>query len=318
MAVGSVTFGGNISRTICLMTGQTSNNGAPSGASAGVPTRNDENTPSAIEGAFYTVDTPETSTLAIDTTAGTGTMVGTFTLWGYLAASATWYPILINGGVALAETSADHIAYTEEVSVGRFNRLYLQLASVGGTATAFEAFLTTARRDDNFGALRAAVATNTSGIQALTTNELSPAMGAIHFDDGGGATSIALVNTWTKAANTSTGHSLYNFSAPSDNRLQYDGDQEARCIATSTLSFTCASNNQIIEFAIFVNGADFTPSISRQKIGTGTDVASLTVMACPLVTTGDYLEIFVRNLTSDADVTIVHGHLRAEAYYPNP
>jgi hypothetical protein len=146
MAVGDVTFSSNLTRSVCLMTGQTANTGAPSADTDGVPAHHDETiASSSITGAFYTGETPDVSTLTINSTAGSGTMTGTFTLWGYRTETDTWYSIQVNGGSAIGETSANAIEYTEEVSVGRFDRIFLQLASVGGTDTEFEAHLTTAR-----------------------------------------------------------------------------------------------------------------------------------------------------------------------------
>jgi hypothetical protein len=106
-------------------------------------------TPVLEHSAFYTGKYPTISTLAIRSTAGSGTMVGTFTLWGYLTASDSWYEIPVNGGtavtpVALAETESDRITFVETFdSLGSFDRLYLELSSVGGTGTTFEAFLIT-------------------------------------------------------------------------------------------------------------------------------------------------------------------------------
>lgn len=146
-AVGDIKGASNIKRSICLMTGQTSNTGAPPSATAGLNTYPDPNNYSSESGCFFAVEYPELSTLTIHSTAGSGTMVGTFTLWGYLNGPGQWFPIKVNGGTALAETSSDDIQYQEGFTrLGHFDRLYLDLEAVGGTATAFEAWLTTARK----------------------------------------------------------------------------------------------------------------------------------------------------------------------------
>ncbi len=74
-------------------------------------------------------------------------IVGTVTLWGYLVATGLWYPILVNSGSALAETTADLVSYSQEYTqLGCFDRLALSLASIGGSGSLFSAMLITARR----------------------------------------------------------------------------------------------------------------------------------------------------------------------------
>lgn len=161
-------------------------------------------------------------------------------------------------------------------------------------------------------------ATPASAIETVITQiNLGVAMGGVHFNDAGVvATDITALNTWVKAANASEGHSMTRFSHPTNNRLQYDGETIARCVVTATLSFTCAASNQVLEFAIFVNGDENVSSLMRTKIQTGTDVRSLTVISHPTLTTGDYVEVWCRNTTSDADITIEHGHVHAIAFTP--
>lgn len=154
-AVGDVFCRSNIKRAICLMTAQAANTGAPSDTAEateteGVPAYGDS--PASMhaqneKGAFFLCEAPDISTLVISSSAGSGTMVGTFTLWCYCAHTGTWIPKTVNGGAALAETATDVIRFTQDYTgLGAFDRFFLQLASVGGTATAFEAYLITTRR----------------------------------------------------------------------------------------------------------------------------------------------------------------------------
>lgn len=156
IAVGDIRYIGNCTRTICLMTGQTANSGQPTdvaadaGSAQGVPNYPDRTSQLILDTGACMAGLPaEQSTLAISSTAGSGVMVGTFTLWGFLKQSGKWYPIKVNGGAALAELASpgDTIRYTERfLGLGHWDRLYLELSAVGGTATAFEAYLTTAKQ----------------------------------------------------------------------------------------------------------------------------------------------------------------------------
>jgi hypothetical protein len=158
MAVGDVSCGaGNSKRAVCLMIAQTANTGAPSLATEGVSNYPGRSLYSADEGACFTGLCALDSTLVIASTAGSGTMAGTFTLWGYMVGPNKWFPIAVNAAaatpntpVALAETAADEIRYQQQFrDLGHYDRLFLQLASVGGTATAFEAWLATGSEGRN-------------------------------------------------------------------------------------------------------------------------------------------------------------------------
>lgn len=146
-AVGDVSGSDNLKRCICLMTAQATNNSPPSAAGDGVKAYPDEGIFVSDTGAFFAAEFPDLATLCIKSSAGSATMTGTFTLWGYVTKAAAWFPVKVNGGSAIAETSADAINYTEAFTqLGHFDRLYLELSAVGGTATAFEAWLLCARK----------------------------------------------------------------------------------------------------------------------------------------------------------------------------
>lgn len=135
MAVGEVFTKNNCKRAICLMTGQTANTSVPSTDEHGVPNYPTGLSESSDVGAGYRGQAAESSTLLIRSTDGLGTLVATFVLWGYLAASGAWYPIAVNGGAALAEFSANQLYHREVFEyLGHFDRLFLELKSVGGDA----------------------------------------------------------------------------------------------------------------------------------------------------------------------------------------
>jgi len=149
MAVGTVTPAANCKRAVCLMTAQTANTSIPTAATDGIPNYPTRVGAETDDGACYAVTHAEASTLLIHNSAGSGTVAGTFTLWGYLAASGAWYEVPVNGGtavtpVALAETDTDLVTHREVFEhLGHFDRLCLQLTGVSGTDTAFDAWLVT-------------------------------------------------------------------------------------------------------------------------------------------------------------------------------
>ena len=142
--VGDVAGSDNAKKSICLMTGQSANNTAPTLATDGVPCYPDNNVGKST-GHCYTTKAARESTILIHTTGGSGALTGIFTLWGYHAASGDWYPVKVNGGSAVAGTGK--VQYQERLlNLGHYDRLFLQIASIGGTTPTFEAWLVTAQQ----------------------------------------------------------------------------------------------------------------------------------------------------------------------------
>ena len=150
-------------RAICLVTGLAATNSPPSGATAGVPCYRTKTNRSADTGACYNTRAARESTLVIKGT-GTGTVTGTFRLWGYVAtpsSTGAWYPMgtgtdadkgKINAGTALGEVITDVVLHAEPVLyVGHFDRIYLECTAIGGSSPSFEAWLITPRSVDSNG-----------------------------------------------------------------------------------------------------------------------------------------------------------------------
>lgn len=73
----------------------------------------------------------------VRSTAGSGTMTATVTIWGLHAELGVWFKVkALNGGSAIAETSSDAINYAETVSgLRRFSRLYAEITTAGTSPT---------------------------------------------------------------------------------------------------------------------------------------------------------------------------------------
>jgi hypothetical protein len=122
----------NDSFTIELLASTDATNGAPSGA-AGIN----------INDLRIGGRVPDKIRIGIKSTAGSGTMTVTLRLWARCGGdwlvhhSFAASPTAPQTAVAIAETSADAIAYSEIVSgLGRASRVYLEVVAIAGTATA--------------------------------------------------------------------------------------------------------------------------------------------------------------------------------------
>ncbi len=119
-----------------LLSAATATNSAPSGNRAGI----------ALNGSF------DRGTIALKSTAGSGTMDVTLKLWGYVDALAAWVPLgthatdanrgRLNGAVAIGEVVANSLEFAELVDgLSTFSRLYLEIVAINGTSTAVSAWL---------------------------------------------------------------------------------------------------------------------------------------------------------------------------------
>jgi hypothetical protein len=133
MALGDITatVSGN-SFAVELLASTNATNGIPS-ASAGID----------VNALRVAGSIPDKIRVAVKSTAGSGTM--TVTLRAWLRAGGVWYrakdlnasSAAPHTAVAIPETSADAIQYSEEVSgVSCADRIYLEIVAIAGTSTA--------------------------------------------------------------------------------------------------------------------------------------------------------------------------------------
>lgn len=158
---------------------------------------------------------------------------------------------------------------------------------------------------------------NTSG--AITPQMLRdfveschPSHGALHFTDPGTPTTISQQGTFFKAANTADLYLPHRFDQPVSGRLRYVGRTtvHSRILFTGSVS-SPVSNNQIARFGIGVNGSVVILSITRTKFGAANDTQAIAASMEIALNPNDYIEMFISNDSSAANLTIEHGYLSA-------
>ena len=127
------------------------------------------------------------------------------------------------------------------------------------------------------------------------------------------ATTIAVAGTYVKAAGTTifdTNPDGFSDDGGIDNRLKYTGVPTRHAIIDATISYVCASSNQVIGIKLAKNGVVVDGSVTRHKIGTGSDIVGVALSAhIDDLVTDDYLEIWVTNETTTGAVTIQNWHV---------
>lgn len=160
-------------------------------------------------------------------------------------------------------------------------------------------------------ALATLLADNTSG--DISPQDLRDLMESMALSYGGlyisssAATSIGTSDTWTKVGGTTTTTNLNRFDSPASNRLRYTGSPAVHGVILATFSVTPAAADKVWQFSLHKNGSVVTPSIVEQKIEvTSVNDANLMVLTDVELTTNDYVELYVKNVTDTENVTVDH------------
>jgi hypothetical protein len=135
--------------SIKLLTAATATNGAPTAVTHGVSRKG---APGSTTNSPNGLAECDEAVILIKSTAGSAVMTGTFKLWGYSPLTEVWHPVgthataatkgVLNQGNAIAETGTDLVRHAELVQgIGVFTRFYLEITAIGGTDTAFDAYL---------------------------------------------------------------------------------------------------------------------------------------------------------------------------------
>jgi len=125
------------------------------------------------------------------------------------------------------------------------------------------------------------------------------------------ATTISTPGTMVKAAGTTALTNARNFTMPSDNRLTYTGVPDRHIHIALSVSFTTSGTNEDISIAIAKTGVVLTHSKLTRFLATGMDHGATASHGDVILSTNDYLEIFVTNEDSTSDVTIQQGYMFA-------
>ena len=98
-------------------------------------------------------------------------------------------------------------------------------------------------------------------------------------------------------------------------RLTYTGVPDRHFMMSANASFFSISNNQIIAFQWRKNGSILLDVPVEAKVGTGSDIGTLSCGADVMMSTDDYVELVIANETSTANVVVDHAYLFATGIF---
>ena len=126
------------------------------------------------------------------------------------------------------------------------------------------------------------------------------------------ATTIAAAGTYYKAAGTTTFEDAtadLTDDSGTSNRIKYIGTPARHCEVAASVSLTCASSNDIVGFRIAKNGVTLADTTARVKLGTGTDINNISLIAHMDLALNDYIELWCTNESTTGAITVQNCHV---------
>ena len=127
-------------------------------------------------------------------------------------------------------------------------------------------------------------------------------------------TVITTQGEWVKLAGVTTlGPDAFTFSMPQNGRLQCNCPVPSRMVIDGAVSLQNGSQTTY-EVALAKNGAVMTETAQPVRFGPSSGIIEVVGFADFVQAQGDYIELWVRNTTSTANITALGMYLRAMTY----
>lgn len=133
--------------------------------------------------------------------------------------------------------------------------------------------------------------------------------GRAYFEGNVTESIIAAIDTFVTVAGTYINGGGEDVTTTAAGVFTYTGIPTRHFHIVSNFDMTAAANNQTVSFCWFKNSSIALPVAINQRVGTGTDVRTMSVHADVMLSTGDTLELRVANRTSTANVTCSNAYL---------
>jgi hypothetical protein len=139
-----------------------------------------------------------------------------------------------------------------------------------------------------------------SGVGKFINSTVS--MGSCYWEDNVTVTTTPL-NVWTKVAGTTTALMQKEFNMPVTNRLEYTGAKTKHFHIVCQFSVISAgANDRSVEFSFYKNGSRIVPKLAGNA-HSGRP-SSLALHTDVMLATNDYLELFMRNISTSDNMTV--------------
>lgn len=142
--------------------------------------------------------------------------------------------------------------------------------------------------------------------------------GAFLYLPASSTTTISATGTYYKLLGTTTsGGSNGDIDTTVNNRIKYTGADTKFFTVDVAMSLSTPSNSQTIGVKIAINGVVQDYSEMELFMKTSNENFNMNLNVFAQITQDDYIEVFIANKTSTANVTVDFLHFRASSVYTN-
>ena len=143
-------------------------------------------------------------------------------------------------------------------------------------------------------------------VDPVRVSSVIPGLGSFYISSAA-QTTISGAGTAVKMAGTTTAISERSFTHTS-NKLLYSGQRTSRFWITASVRLDVASGTDTLSVQIFKTGSLITGS--EQRISNTAGLPSqVTVMIDTTLATGDYVEIYVENEDTTANIDVTQAYM---------
>lgn len=106
------------------------------------------------------------------------------------------------------------------------------------------------------------------------------------------------------STNSTTGNSLFRFTAPSNNKLVYDGTKKRNFQINASLSVRGDVSGEYFAFIIAKKGNVITESNAIVRIENSSNIQNVSLNAIALLSSDDYIEIYTQRLVGSGNTSL--------------
>ncbi len=108
-----------------------------------------------------------------------------------------------------------------------------------------------------------------------------------------------------KAAGTTAPTNLFRFDTDgTDNRMRYTGTKTRTFTFVCTLSMTSENTGETVKLYVYKNGIKLPSSEISRRVAGNADIGAAALSGSVVLSTNDYIELWVENISTAADITI--------------
>jgi hypothetical protein len=149
-------------------------------------------------------------------------------------------------------------------------------------------------------------------VQGNLNLQSSSSLGGMYLNGNLTVTPLT-VNIWAKVSGTTSGGTLQQFSMLSSGRLIYNGKRTKEAQIVVPYSVSTVTGTETVQVSLYKNGVLLPTSVNENRLQVADEAITGCLVALTTISTNDYFELYMRNISSDSDGTIEYMNYTIKA-----